>query len=183
MPDNTHENNYLYSQGIANLGLEGLSFSKEQDHIVKRYKSGQITKNDLIKEAIVYARSYWSLTNSLRISSFSIRKMRIKYAHIWHILTIVVYYNYIVKEVIMQIHNEEASRRRPVNLTIREDLLKEAKELNLNASKAAESGIIVAIQKAQEDLWLEQNKKAIESYNRDIEERGLLLKPSWLKDK
>ncbi|HOO50201.1 MAG TPA: antitoxin VbhA family protein [Alphaproteobacteria bacterium] len=58
MPDNTHENNYLYSQGIANLGLEGLSFSKEQDHIVKRYKSGQITKNDLIKEAIVYARSY-----------------------------------------------------------------------------------------------------------------------------
>ncbi|HOO50202.1 MAG TPA: type II toxin-antitoxin system CcdA family antitoxin [Alphaproteobacteria bacterium] len=83
----------------------------------------------------------------------------------------------------MQIHNEEASRRRPVNLTIREDLLKEAKELNLNASKAAESGIIVAIQKAQEDLWLEQNKKAIESYNRDIEERGLLLKPSWLKDK
>lgn len=82
----------------------------------------------------------------------------------------------------MQIHSEEASRRRPVNLTIREDLLKEAKELNLNASKAAESGIIAAIQKAQENLWLEQNKKAIESYNQDIEKRGLLLKPSWLKD-
>lgn len=83
----------------------------------------------------------------------------------------------------MQIHSEEAPRRRPVNLTIREDLLKEAKELNLNASKAAESGIIAAIQKAQEDLWLAQNKKAIEAYNRDIEERGLLLKPSWLKGK
>lgn len=83
----------------------------------------------------------------------------------------------------MQIHSEEASRRRPVNLTIREDLLKEAKELNLNASKAAESGIIAAIQKAKEHLWLEQNKNAIESYNRDIEERGLLLKPSWLKEK
>lgn len=83
----------------------------------------------------------------------------------------------------MQIHSEEAPRRRPVNLTIREDLLKEAKELNLNASKAAEFGIIAAIQKAQEDLWLAQNKKAIEAYNRDIEERGLLLKPSWLKGK
>lgn len=82
----------------------------------------------------------------------------------------------------MQIHNEEALKRRPVNLTIREDILREAKELNLNASKAAESGIMAAIKKAQEDLWLEQNQKAIVAYNQEIEKRGLLLKPSWLKD-
>jgi antitoxin CcdA len=82
----------------------------------------------------------------------------------------------------MQIYSEETTKRRPVNLTIREDVLKEAKELNLNTSKAAETGILSAIKKAQEDLWLEQNQKAIKAYNQDIENRGLLLKPSWLKD-
>lgn len=78
--------------------------------------------------------------------------------------------------------DSENIKRKAVNLTIREDLVQEAKDLKLNASRAAESGIMQAIKKAQEDMWLEQNQKAIEAYNQDIKKRGLLLKPSWLED-
>lgn len=57
MQSKTQENDYLYSQGIANLRLEGLSFSQDQDRIVKRYQSGKITKEALVKEAVAYARN------------------------------------------------------------------------------------------------------------------------------
>lgn len=56
MQNKIQKNDYLYSQGIANLRLEGMSFSQDQDRIVKRYQSGKITKDDLIKEAVAYAR-------------------------------------------------------------------------------------------------------------------------------
>lgn len=36
-------------------------------------------------------------------------------------------------------------KRRPVNLSIREDILSEVKALKLNASKAAEAAIVAAI--------------------------------------
>lgn len=57
MEKNTQNKDYLYSQGIANLKLEGMSLSRDQDHIVKRYHSGQISKESLIKEAAEYAKS------------------------------------------------------------------------------------------------------------------------------
>lgn len=57
MQNNTPKSDYLYSQGIANLRLEGMSLSQDQDRIVKRYQSGKITKEALVKEAVAYARS------------------------------------------------------------------------------------------------------------------------------
>ncbi len=79
----------------------------------------------------------------------------------------------------MQIQSEESSKRRPVNLTIREDILKDAKELNLNASKAAEYGIYQAIKEAREQAWLNENKHALSAHNKRVEESGTLLTPSW----
>lgn len=80
----------------------------------------------------------------------------------------------------MQIHSsDETSKRRAINLTIREDILKDAKDLNLNASKAAEQGIAQAIKKAKEQAWLEENKYAISAHNKRVEERGTLLTPGW----
>ncbi len=80
----------------------------------------------------------------------------------------------------MQIHiSDETSKRRPINLTIREDVLKDAKELNLNASKAAEHGIVQAIKDARAQAWLEENKHALSAHNKRVEENGTLLTPSW----
>jgi antitoxin CcdA len=86
-------------------------------------------------------------------------------------------------EFAMQISSEqEISKRRPVNLTIREDVLHEAKSLKLNTSKAAETGIINAVKEARAKKWLEENQSALQAHNKRIDKEGTLLKPSWVTD-
>ncbi len=74
------------------------------------------------------------------------------------------------------------SKRRPVNLTIREDILETAKMLKLNASQAAEAGIIQAIRRTQEDDWIKSNKAALMAHNNRVEKDGLLLTPAWVAE-
>lgn len=77
--------------------------------------------------------------------------------------------------------SSHTARRRPTSLTIRADLLREAKDLNLNASRAAEEGIELAVRKAKEVAWLEENRDAIAAYNERIAREGTLLPPIWLR--
>ena len=75
-----------------------------------------------------------------------------------------------------------SSKRRPINLTIREELLSEAKALKLNTSKAAEAGIEAAIKQAREENWLAENREAIAAHNQRVAESGPLLVPDWADD-
>lgn len=79
------------------------------------------------------------------------------------------------------LHSEQ-SKRRPVNLTIRADVLADAKALKLNASKAAETGIIAAVKKAREEEWLKTNRAALLAHNERVDRIGTLLPPSWERD-
>ncbi len=74
----------------------------------------------------------------------------------------------------------ETLKRRPINLTIREDILRDAKDLNLNASKAAELGIFNAVREARAQAWLEDNKHALMAHNQRVEKEGPLLTPDWI---
>lgn len=74
-----------------------------------------------------------------------------------------------------------AARRRGVNLTIPEDVMAEAKALNLNASKAAEAGIREAIRAAREAEWLEAARPAIEAHNARIAREGPHVVADWAK--
>lgn len=74
---------------------------------------------------------------------------------------------------------EEFSKRKAVSLTIREDILGEAKALKLNASRAAEAGILDAIKSTREAEWLDANRAAIDAYNDRIDEDGPLLTSHW----
>lgn len=78
--------------------------------------------------------------------------------------------------------HQEISKRRPVNLTVREDVLDEAKSLHLNASKAAEIGIINAIREARAEEWLEESKIALKAHNVRVEKSGTLLTPNWVSE-
>ncbi len=80
------------------------------------------------------------------------------------------------------ISEQEVSKRRPINLTIRADILNEAKSLKLNASKAAETGIMAAIKIAREEEWLKANSSAILAHNKRIEKDGPLLTPNWASE-
>ncbi len=51
------EQELIYQQGVANLKLEGMSLTSEQDRIARNYQSGQLTRAELIKEALEYART------------------------------------------------------------------------------------------------------------------------------
>lgn len=80
-------------------------------------------------------------------------------------------------------HDSENQKKRPVSLTIRADLLEEAKALDLNASAAAENGIEAAVRTAREKRWLAENRKGIEAHNARVAERGTLLTPTWAPDR
>ncbi len=71
--------------------------------------------------------------------------------------------------------NEAPSVRKAANLSIDADLLAEAKALSVNISRAAEGGIAEAVKAEKERLWKEENREAIESSNRWVEEHGLPL--------
>jgi antitoxin CcdA len=48
-------------------------------------------------------------------------------------------------------------------------------------SEAAEAGIQEAVRRAKSAAWLEENKSAIESYNRKIEKRGIAIPAAWTR--
>lgn len=59
------------------------------------------------------------------------------------------------------------------NLSARADLVREAKDLGLNLSEVFEFAVVEAIERRRQELWLEQNEEAIESYNARVERDGL----------
>jgi len=66
-------------------------------------------------------------------------------------------------------------RKKATNLSLRPELLSEARELGISISEAAEQGLKRAIADARERRWLERNRPAIESSNTHIETHGLPL--------
>ena len=71
--------------------------------------------------------------------------------------------------------DEAPSIRKAANLTIDGNLLEEARSLSVNISRAAEEGIANAVKAEKERRWKIENREAIESSNRWVEEHGLPL--------
>ena len=63
--------------------------------------------------------------------------------------------------------------RKSVNVLFDARLLAEAKALGVNLSRAADEGLVKAIRDRKSQLWLEENRAAIEENNRFFEEHGL----------
>jgi antitoxin CcdA len=55
------------------------------------------------------------------------------------------------------------------------DLIHEAKALDINISQACEKGLAAEVKKARDDKWIEENREAIQFWNRYVEENGLPL--------
>lgn len=65
--------------------------------------------------------------------------------------------------------------KKPTNVSLPQDLVAEAKDLNINLSKACERGLIEAIAQARSARWLEENQAAITAWNQRVERDGLPL--------
>jgi antitoxin CcdA len=65
-----------------------------------------------------------------------------------------------------------AAPKKSANLSINADLLRQAKQLNINLSQALEQRLAEIIRQAQRNQWLMENKSALDEYNRRIEKHG-----------
>jgi antitoxin CcdA len=62
--------------------------------------------------------------------------------------------------------------KKSTNLSINSDLLKKAKEHRINLSKALEQRLAEMLMEVKRREWREENRDAIEAYNRRIENQG-----------
>lgn len=63
--------------------------------------------------------------------------------------------------------------KKAVNLRVNGDLLRQAKALNVNLSKALEQQLVEIAREARTRQWLDENKSAIDDFNARIEKHGV----------
>ncbi len=68
---------------------------------------------------------------------------------------------------------ENTARKQSANLTIRGDLLRRAKQQNINLSKTLEERLEQILKARDRENWLLENREAIESTNSYVENHGL----------
>lgn len=71
-----------------------------------------------------------------------------------------------------EFRSTENARRKPVNLTIDQELLASAREFKLNLSRILEESLISELKARWQDKWLDENKAGIDAYNKHIEKHG-----------
>jgi antitoxin CcdA len=62
--------------------------------------------------------------------------------------------------------------RRAANVSVPADLLREAKSLGINLSRVLEKGLEEEVRAARRERWLEENREAIEEYNKRVAKQG-----------
>jgi antitoxin CcdA len=70
---------------------------------------------------------------------------------------------------------KSAPSKRATNISLRSDLIDEARRLDINISQACERGLEEQVTKTRAEQWLEENREAIESSNAWVEKHGLPL--------
>jgi antitoxin CcdA len=73
---------------------------------------------------------------------------------------------------VSNINSNPTAPKKSANLSINADLLRQAKQLNINLSQTFEQHLAEIIRQARRTQWLAENKSAIDEYNRRIEKRG-----------
>lgn len=65
--------------------------------------------------------------------------------------------------------------KKATNVSLAETLIAEAKALHINVSQAAEAGLARAVAEKRAELWLKENREAIQSSNDYVDKHGLPL--------
>lgn len=63
-------------------------------------------------------------------------------------------------------------QKKATNLSISANLLRQAKELNINLSQTFEQHLAEIVRETKRKQWLDENRAALETYNRRIETHG-----------
>jgi antitoxin CcdA len=65
--------------------------------------------------------------------------------------------------------------RRATNVSLDQELVETARELDINLSRACEQGLAREIKATREARWREENAEAIQAWNHYVEEHGVPL--------
>jgi len=68
---------------------------------------------------------------------------------------------------------DPAAPKKSTNLSINSDLLRQAKESHINLSQALEVRLAELIREEKRRNWREENREAVDDYNRRIEAGGV----------
>lgn len=66
-----------------------------------------------------------------------------------------------------------AASKRATNVSLRADLIDEAKALGINVSEACEQGLAEQVARSRREVWLEENLPALEAWNQWVRENGM----------
>lgn len=69
--------------------------------------------------------------------------------------------------------SSRTSLKRATNVSIRSDLLADARALNINLSQEFEKHLSEVVRKARGEQWKHDNRGAIVAYNKFVEENGI----------
>jgi antitoxin CcdA len=78
-----------------------------------------------------------------------------------------------MEAIMSTLHFDASAPKKATNLSINSDLLRQAKELNINLSQQVEGYLSELVRKAKEQQWLTENADAIAAYNKRIEKDGV----------
>ena len=68
---------------------------------------------------------------------------------------------------------DNTSPKKATNLSINSDLLRKARELDINLSSALEQALEQIVKRRLCEQWLKENRAAIASYNEQVENHGV----------
>lgn len=72
----------------------------------------------------------------------------------------------------MQPLYDTSAPKKPTNLSVNSDLLFRIKEMDINISATLEKALIGELKKAEAERWATDNKRAIQKYNKFVEDHG-----------
>ena len=72
----------------------------------------------------------------------------------------------------IQLYDPNA-RKKPTNLSLNSDLLRQARDLRINLSQTLERCLAQMLLDEKRRVWREENQEAIDAYNRRIEKQGV----------
>ena len=73
----------------------------------------------------------------------------------------------------MKISNDQKPIKKATNLSINQELLAEARSLNINLSATLEQALTEKVKQARRQQWLESNQDALNACNELAEDQGL----------
>jgi antitoxin CcdA len=73
----------------------------------------------------------------------------------------------------MHLVYDPTAPKKATNLSCNSDLLRQAREIGVNLSAVLEGALEEVVRQRLADRWLADNREAIDSYNRDVEAKGV----------